>query len=674
MNFELIKTYFLYLDKFACPVQLFIQKKRGYQTYLGAFTTLGCIVTILLYLTNKLSQIDDRTEFQTLYSDIFHLEPPFYKLTEDNFTLQFAFQYQNRTNYINESIYIPEAYLVYKQITEVNGKKKEYNNKTVIPISKCSKNGIIQDELAEQFDDQDPSNTYCLDWSRIDSLSLFGTDDAPEYQYINVSFSVCQNGSKPGVVCADNNTIQNVLNRNYIHFQLTSYIINLRDFTTPLIPKVEDIYTTISARVTKDVEIFMQPITTITDFGYFQKEIRKDTTIRYFSDKEIIDFNTDTSLANVVIRLSDTEQVSYRIYPKVQDVLASAGGLWQIIIAVALFLQKPFSELAYSIEIINKLFNFEQETTNKDRNKPKSNENLNETKPSKILLPTQNDIKTSLQTQPDVKNKTQIKQVVSKRFPQGRQQSVISSKSNGFIERLTQNERINEARSLFTLVSSNIKMKFKEYVQYLTYRPKRKKMDQLDYSIKKYESFLDILFIIDKLQEIDKLKLILFNKAQMNLFEYLPKPTIYLEPFSPEQEELQFHSSILTPQKSFEEKAKQASIAFEELLVDFDSNPVTQKLITCLDKEVVNVLISEYEERNRTSRVKENFASISYAVINKIKQDQQQKQLQHDQITKHAEQKKLFDGTVQNSVIREKSDNKEGSQESIQYKSHKDYS
>ncbi|CAD8072949.1 unnamed protein product [Paramecium primaurelia] len=672
MNLELIKSYFLYLDKFACPVQLFIQKKRGYQTYLGAFTTLGCILSILFYLTNKLSQIDDRTEFQTLYSDIFHLEPPYYKLTEENFTLQFAFQYQNKTNYINESIYIPEAYLVYKQIIEINGKKKEYNNKSLIPISKCSKNGIIQDELAEQFDDQDLSNTYCLDWSKVDSLALFGTDDAPEYQYINVSFSVCQNGSKPGVVCADSETIQRVLNRNYIHFQLTSYIVNLRDFTQPLIPKVEDIYTTISAKVTKDVEIFMQPITTITDFGYFQKELRKDTTIRYFYDKEIIDFNTDTSLANVVIRLSDTEQVSYRIYPKVQDVLAAAGGLWQIIIAVALFLQKPFSELAYSIEIINKLFNFEQEPSKKQQKHAPSNEDINELKPTKTLLPTQTDIKTIQQTGPDLKTKSKIKQAVSKRFPQGRQQSIIGSKSSGFIERLTQNERINEARSLFTLVSSNIKIKFKEYVQYLTYRPKKRKMEQLDYSIKKYESFLDILFIIDKLQEIDKLKLILFNKAQMNLFEYLPKPTIYLDPFSPEQEEFQFHSSILTPQKSFEEKAKQASIAFEELLVDFENNPITQKLIACLDKEVVNVLISEYEERNRTSRAKQQFLSISNSVVAKIKQDQQQRQYQYEQMTKQAEQKKYFDGTVQNSVIKEKSDYREGSQESIQYRSQKE--
>ncbi|CAD8154036.1 unnamed protein product [Paramecium pentaurelia] len=411
--------------------------------------------------------------------------------------------------YINK-----QSIFLFSLIKRINGNKKEYSNKTLITISKCSKNGIIQDELVEQFDDQDLSNTYCLYWSKIDSLALYGTDDAPEYQYINVSFTVCQNGSKPGIVCADQDTIQKVLNINYIHFQLTSYIINLRDFLQPQIPKVEDIYTTISAKVTKDVEIFMQPITTITDYGYFQKELRKDTTIRYQQDKEIIDFNTDTSLTNVVICLSDTEQISYRIYPKVQDVLAQAGGLWQIIIVVALFLQKPFSELAYNIEIINKLFNFEQESPKKRTENKSQNEDFNEPKPSKTLLSIQNDIKNTIQTVPDTKIKSQIKQVVSKRFPQGRYQSVNGSKSSGFIERFIQSERINEARSLFTLVSSNIKMKFKEYVQYLTYRPKRRKMDQLDYSIKKYEQFLDILFIIDKLQEIDKLKLILFNKLK----------------------------------------------------------------------------------------------------------------------------------------------------------------
>jgi hypothetical protein len=37
----------------------------------------------------------------------------------------------------------------------------------------------------------------------------------------------------------------------------------------------------------------------------------------YKEAKEIIDFSTATSLANVIIKLADTEYISYRNYPKV---------------------------------------------------------------------------------------------------------------------------------------------------------------------------------------------------------------------------------------------------------------------------------------------------------------------------------------------------------------------
>ena len=38
----------------------------------------------------------------------------------------------------------------------------------------------------------------------------------------------------------------------------------------------------------------------------------------------------------------------------------------------------------------------------------------------------------------------------------------------------------------------------------------------------------------------------------MSLFEFLPKPTIYLNPYSAKQEEMQYYSSILKPHKTSE--------------------------------------------------------------------------------------------------------------------------
>lgn len=44
------------------------------------------------------------------------------------------------------------------------------------------------------------------------------------------------------------------------------------------------------------------------------------------------------------------------------------------------------------------------------------------------------------------------------------------------------------------------------------------------------EKSFDVLYIIKKLHEIDKLKMILLNKDQIRLFDYLPKPTITAYP------------------------------------------------------------------------------------------------------------------------------------------------
>lgn len=74
-----------------------------------------------------------------------------------------------------------------------------------------------------------------------------------------------------------------------------------------------------------------------------------------------------------------------------------------------------------------------------------------------------------------------------------------------------------------------MKYKFRDYIAHYFY-PKAKiiemKKPLLDYSIQKVLQNLDILFILNKLIEIDKLKYILFDEDQLKLFEFIPKPVI----------------------------------------------------------------------------------------------------------------------------------------------------
>lgn len=56
----------------------------------------------------------------------------------------------------------------------------------------------------------------------------------------------------------------------------------------------------------------------------------------------------------------------------------------------------------------------------------------------------------------------------------------------------------------------------------------------INFGIEKLYHQLDIFYIISKLIEIEKLKHVLLNENQIKLFEFIPKPTIYLSDFEDE--------------------------------------------------------------------------------------------------------------------------------------------
>ena len=58
-----------------------------------------------------------------------------------------------------------------------------------------------------------------------------------------------------------------------------------------------------------------------------------------------------------------------------------------------------------------------------------------------------------------------------------------------------------------------MRLSFKEYVTFFNYSDQKFKKQQFDFSVRKLEKSLDILYIIKKIHEIDKLKMILLTPA-----------------------------------------------------------------------------------------------------------------------------------------------------------------
>ncbi|CAD8072951.1 unnamed protein product [Paramecium primaurelia] len=595
------------LDFFSSPVELMIHKKRAHQSLFGAFMTLLMFSCVLTYIINKFVQLGQRKEFQTLYSEVYYEEIPVFPLQSKNFSLQFAFQTDNQTNYIDKSIYQVKAVMVNRAQVMVDNKTNLQLTKTEIPLQKCGKIGIPYEEISDQLDNVDIENTYCLDWNNIKDLSLIGTPEQENYTYIYISFQSCVNDTSNinSQVCKSKEEIQEKLHRNYILFQLSSYNIDLRNYLKPNVPKVEEIQTTISSQVMKDITLFMQPITTLTEEGLLNGLVRKDSTIRYQKTQEVIDFNSDEALASVLIRLANTENISYRIYPKLQDILAQAGGLWEILMLVFTILVKPFQSLSYKLAVINNLFNFEGQKQQKDI-EDGGKQIL------KKLTMVQENVQTNENDASIMLNQSKIK--TSIRFPRGRTKSkhqkleqinsTQTEKSSQIVTNSPENDKLIQKgirfalRKLFNIATLKLQLSPIDYIKYLKCGKKEGKFKQMQYSVNKLEKCLDILFIIDKLQEIDKLKTILLTKQQVQLFDFLPKPLISLDPSNLQQNETIMYSSLLKPYKTQREKAHEAQQVLDDLLENLD-DPITIKLISLMDPNIFKLLQIQQDLKKR---------------------------------------------------------------------------
>ena len=106
----------------------------------------------------------------------------------------------------------------------------------------------------------------------------------------------------------------------------------------------------------------------------------------------------------------------------------------------------------------------------------------------------------------------------------------------------------------------------------------------------------DIIYIIKKLIELDKLKLLLLNENQLKLFDYLPKPRIQsLLNKSKDTNDL-FHSRWV---EHFEEensnavKANRARQAFFALKQKSEKNELDQKLLEMIETSLAECRLSD---------------------------------------------------------------------------------
>ncbi|KAL4474780.1 hypothetical protein ABPG74_001476 [Tetrahymena malaccensis] len=417
-------------------------------------------------------------------------------------------------------------------------------------IRLCNENDIGISDTKSYFNQLNYPLLYCFDTSE-QPVYFEGDFNQQEFSQLIVYFDKCQNSTSSQIICKPKEVIDETLMLSKVGVFMSDHVINPINFQNPISNRGISLYASTSSSFPQEMSLYFTNQYIETDSGVFYQQLESIDTFVFVQQTINPYFSSPNTLARIVIRLQkQKENYTKRTYLKLADVVAQIGGLLKILVLVGYLLCNRIQKLYYFKAIIDEVFQF-QSSSDKVDLIPKDRTKINQIKglSNQNQDQSQNQVQ---QTQQFVTEKLKKKDVKSDQF----------KKNSTPTQRLTQNSPIqnnnNNNNSFNNINLSEIKMfqfesksvienifnKTKYYFQsthnilkysfsnFLTYAFSNKskvlsdKNLLFDQGIEKIQENFDILFIFNKLFEIDKMKQILFNPDQLKLFEYMPKPII----------------------------------------------------------------------------------------------------------------------------------------------------
>ncbi|CAD8064911.1 unnamed protein product [Paramecium sonneborni] len=545
------------LDFFGQPPFFRILKKQKFNTLLGHFLTVILIIVCALYLYFQFQDLLDQRSPNIIISETQGSNTPAFLLNSKNFTFAIsvvgstlsslttykkhfdvAMTACNRTRFFNET----------KQATDISLICRD------IPLESCDLDTHFPEQYQQQYFGKFVlKNMFCIKKTvrEQNPPQLQGFTNADTYQYITINLKPCKNSSTYDG-CSPAEEIQAGLKSGFFVLYLGDTLLKLDNPGRPYEEIITVQFASFSSSLSKQIFSTFKMIETKTDVGLIQQDYITEFGLMQSQIKDSSGpFNEHSYVENTLYM--DQRINNYkRSYIKIQNILGNVGGLWQLVALIITMIVSPIIATLMNLQLANRIFNFENEgeNINEQNSMSKSNQNINRNlEMNDLIVELNKQGKTPQQSKRDlekVQNRGQLKQYLKQRK---RQLKV----------------------GLWDLICMSIGFK-------------KKHKQQIEYAIEKILCKLDVVNILTKIQEIDKLKYVILNKEQLELFNYIPKPLIPIDMFSQDFEkklnvledkaEFQF---ILQEEKSDLIKIESAFNAYMKLsekkrLTDTDKN------------------------------------------------------------------------------------------------------
>ena len=353
-------NYYFNFDMYARSPNFYFKNHDRINTCFGTLLTLIYIVVSLTLFIYQLIMTIQRKNFKVYDSTIYGQEMPFIDLNSN--TLYFAFGLedpQTMNRFIDDSIYVAKIVFVDKakindELVTVYQQNLDFEKCNVINFGENYQHLFLEDEL---------SNSYCLKKFER-NLTLAGGYKYERFSYIRIRIYPCVNSTENNFTCKSQEEIDRFMSSGYFSIILKDIGLNPSNYSIPVLPTLQDLYTTIDKKIYKNYILNLGVTEIHTDIGLFQEKIKTQKYLQFRKEMETFTFRNEEeyyqgkSVIIAQLKLDDNINVQTRSYVKIPEIFSTIGGYMQLMNTAFLLLSIIVNKFNLELKILNSIFKF----------------------------------------------------------------------------------------------------------------------------------------------------------------------------------------------------------------------------------------------------------------------------------------------------------------------------
>ncbi|KAL4472594.1 hypothetical protein ABPG74_018543 [Tetrahymena malaccensis] len=609
---KLSRSFLEVFDLFGANIHIKYNKKNAFNTGFGGIVTCFLSGILIMYIVNIISVYVSHSQVQVI-QEIQNLpNSNQFNLTNNNFSFMVGITDVNFTQFIDESVYTLtiKQFTQQKVLNQNTGTFERVQEYRLIKLQRCTAEHFKIQETNDFFLQQDYTNFYCL--SQDEKLELQGIYNSQVFQQIEIEVSSCYGNN-----CADTSYISNKLNNCYFQIYFIDNNVVTTDLKNPFHPIGRSVFYIAGKDFSKTINLYFAQNQIFSDNGIVFEDIKTKVELTYSTDREQVVSKNGNRLFLLQISLDPNREILYqRKYLSFSQSLSQIGGIYNILFALGCFICRPYSQLQYKRNLINKVFGFqyslpEEQVNQLDNSKDNRlkvqtlDQNIDLNKyfigGNKTQIPSKPIVNLDIESQNLSNN-----QILNSKSSQSQQKQNLSN----FLKSQNENTNKNEKnlKIFFEQTFEQIKIKSFDYLKYyLSFLicKKAKSSYAIEYGVQKLYNHIDIVQILNKLIEFEKLKRLLLNDNQLKLFDYIPKPIIKVnkltgEIITQDNSPNNCVDNFFEDNRSQIQKAQDAQEAYNNI---FNSNQKKQqldeKLISLLHPKLIELFNQQQFDRQK---------------------------------------------------------------------------